>query len=145
MSMKDASFLQQEPAMEAYKGQQASHNGVLQFIEIIQSDFARLRTRTENAETAAASEYRAFMDDSEAAHKQKHNEEFKLGLDKDQLEYERSQTKKDLARTQEELDRANDYYESLKPSCVTFPISWEERVQKREEEVQALKEAYAVL
>jgi len=140
-----ASFLQQVPEMAAYNGQQSSNKGVVGMLEVIQTDFARLRAQTETAEEAAATEYAAFMQDSTVSKKQKHDEEFKLKLDKDQVEYERGETKKDLVATEAELAMANKYYEYLKPTCTEVHVNWEDRVAHREEEVAALKEAYGIL
>jgi len=47
--------------------------------------------------------------------------------------------------TQEELNAAQNYYEKLKPDCVDTGLSYEVRVQKREEEIQSLKEAMTIL
>merc|ERR1719330_1638556 len=140
-----ASLLQQVPEMAAYKGQQAGNNGVIGMLEVIQTDFSRLRADTEAAESAAATEYDKFMKDSTASKTAKHKEEVQLRLDKDQTEYENGETKKDLSATEEELARAKKYYAFLKPNCLEVHVNWEERVAKRKEEVAALKEAYAIL
>merc|ERR1719189_2226861 len=58
------SLLQQVPEMAAYSGQQAGNNGVVGMLEVIQTDFSRLRADTEAAENAAATEYDKFMTDS---------------------------------------------------------------------------------
>merc|ERR1719198_1328145 len=52
-----------------------------------------------------------------------------------------STTKKDLKGAQEELDAALAYYDKLKPSCVDAGVSYEERVKRREAEIQSLQEA----
>merc|ERR1712113_1062559 len=114
-------------------------------LEVIQTDFSRLRAETEASEAEAAAQYDNFMKTSAASKLQKHNEEVKLRLDKDQTEYENGETKKDLAATEEELARANKYFEYLKPNCLEVHVNWEERVAQRKEEVAALKEAYAIL
>jgi len=139
------SLLQQVPEMAEYKGQQSGNVGVLGMLEVIQTDFSRLRAETEAAEFAAATEYSKFMKDSAASKLRKHEEEVKLRLDKDQTEYENGESKKDLSATEEELARAEKYYEYLKPNCLEVHVNWEERVAKRKEEVAALKEAYAIL
>jgi len=54
-------------------------------------------------------------------------------------------TEKDLSSTQTELDAAMQYYEKLKPSCVDSGLSYQERVGRREEEIQSLKEALRIL
>eukprot|EP00429_Kryptoperidinium_foliaceum_P087027 CAMPEP_0176198822 /NCGR_PEP_ID=MMETSP0121_2-20121125/8247_1 /TAXON_ID=160619 /ORGANISM="Kryptoperidinium foliaceum, Strain CCMP 1326" /LENGTH=662 /DNA_ID=CAMNT_0017537677 /DNA_START=79 /DNA_END=2067 /DNA_ORIENTATION=+ len=142
-----ASLLQQRqvPEMAEYKGMQSAKGGVVGMLEVIQSDFSRLKAETESAEATAASEYKDFMDKSTASKKAKHDEEFKLKLDKDQAEFEREQTEKDLRTTEAELEQANKYFESLKPACLEVPVNWEEREAKRKEEVAALKEAWEIL
>jgi hypothetical protein len=140
-----ASFLQQVPEMAAYKGMQSAKGGVVGMLEVISSDFARLFAETKASEDAAASEYASFMKDATASKKAKHDLEFKTSLEKDQAEFEKSQTTKDLESTQEELDRALDYQQYLKPVCLEVHVSYEERVARRQEEIDALKEAYEIL
>mmetsp|Transcript_84168 Transcript_84168/g.228514 ORF Transcript_84168/g.228514 Transcript_84168/m.228514 type:complete len:665 (-) Transcript_84168:129-2123(-) len=146
-SSQQAAFLQQKqvPEMAAYKGMQSSKGGVIGMLEVIETDFLRLQAETEASESAAATEYAEFMSASTASKKLKHEAEFKLKLEKDQAEFEKEETTKDLRATEEELAKANVYFEYLKPSCIEVHVSWEERVAKRKEEVAALKEAYAIL
>merc|ERR1719360_386925 len=139
------SLLQQVPEMAAYNGQQNGQKGVIGMLEVIQTDFSRLRAETEAAEIAAAREYDSLMRVSSASKKAKHEQEVKLRLDKDQTEYEHSETAKDLSATQEELDRANKYFKYLKPNCLEVHVNWDERVARRKEEIAALKEAYSIL
>jgi hypothetical protein len=51
----------------------------------------------------------------------------------------------DLKTTKEQLDKALEYYEKLKPTCVDSGISYEERVKRREEEIVSLQEALKIL
>jgi len=141
-------FLQtskQAPEMAAYKGMQSSNGGIIGMLEVIESDFARLASETRADEDEAANTYSAFMSESKASNKAKHDHEYKLSLKKDQAEFEVSQTKKSLAGVQEELGKANSYYEYLKPNCGTVHVSFEERQTRRKEEIEALKEAYKIL
>merc|ERR1719215_1425716 len=140
-----SAFLQQVPEMAAYKGMQSSKGGVIGMLEVIETDFMRLKADTEASEKAAAEEYNTFMGDSQASKLQKHESEVQLRLDKDQSEFERSQTQKDLRATEEELARANKYFAYLKPNCLEVHVNWEERVARRKEEIAALKQAYAIL
>jgi hypothetical protein len=128
-----------------YKGMQASSGGIFGMLEVVLSDFARLEAETASAEDAAQEAYDKFMAEStqDIAVKstaKKHNE--------DNLTTTEAlivSLKKELALTQEELDAALAYYEKLKPTCVDLGLSYEERVQAREEEIQSLKEALAIL
>merc|ERR1719399_2582236 len=98
------SFLQQVPEMAEYKGMSSAKGGVVGMLEVITSDFARLYADTKAAETAAATEYDAFMKDAKASNKAKHDLEFKTSMEKDQAEFEKGETQKDLEATQAELD-----------------------------------------
>jgi chromosome segregation ATPase len=141
------SFLQQKqvPEMAAYKGMSSAKGGVVGMLEVIVSDFARLFADTDAAEKAAATEYSEFMADAKASKKSKHDLEFKTKLKKDQAEFEKGETTKDLKATQGELDAALDYQQHLKPICLEVHVSYEERVARRKEELEALKEAYEIL
>merc|ERR1712238_452283 len=124
---------------------QDGKKGILGMLEVIQADFARLKADTQSEEHAAAAEFDTLMKDSEVSKKQKHDSEVQLKLDKDQREFEKSQTDKDLKATHAELQDANDYFEELKPSCVKVHVSFEERMAGRKAELEALKEAYSIL
>jgi regulator of replication initiation timing len=135
----------QVPEMAEYKGMQSAKGGVVGMLEVIQTDFMRLEADTKSAEAAAAKEYDEFMEDATSNKKAKHDREVQLKLDKDQAEFDKSQTAKDLAGTEEELGKANEYYEYLKPNCLEVKVSYEDRVARRKEEIEALKEAYKIL
>jgi len=141
------SFLQtkQVPEMAAYKGMQSAKGGVVGMLEVISSDFARLYADTKAAESAAATEYSSFMSDAKASVKAKHDLEYKTSLEKDQKEFEKAQTTKDLIANQKELDKALAYKEYLKPVCLEVHVSYEERVARRKEEIESLKEALKIL
>jgi len=139
------SFLQQVPEMAAYKGMSSAKGGVVGMLEVIVSDFARLFADTKAAEDSAATEYDQFMSDAKASKKAKHDLEFKTKLAKDEAQFQKGRVTKDLKATQEELDKALEYQEYLKPVCLEVHVSYEERVARRKEEIEALKEAYDIL
>lgn len=130
-----ASFIQQEqaPEMAAYKGMQSGKGGVIGMLEVIQSDFSRLKHETETDEKAAAAEYDTLMETSRASKERKHDAEVQLKLDKDQAEFEKTEDEKDLKAVQAELAKAETYFEELKPSCLQVHVSYEERTARRKE------------
>jgi len=140
-----ASFAQQVPEMKAYGGMSSASGGVVGMLEVIVSDFVRLEAETKAAETQAAAEYDVFMRDAKADKEAKHKEQFKTRLEKDQKEFDQDNANKLLDGVNEELSKANLYYEELKPECVEVQVSYEDRVAARKAEIAALKDAYAIL
>ena len=128
-----------------YKGMQSSNGGVVGMLEVIESDFARLEADTKSAEASAAKEHTEFMDDSSSDKASKATDiEHKTA--KKQDESQALQTaEEDLAGTKEELDAALQYFDKLKPSCVDAGVSYEDRVARREEEIESLKQALEIL
>jgi hypothetical protein len=135
----------QVPEMAAYKGMQSTNGGVIGMLEVIESDFLRLETETASSENQASKEYATFMSKSKAAAKRKHDREFQLTLSKDQEEFELGRTKEERGLAQTSKDEALNYYDTLKPQCIQVHVSFEERVARREEEIEALKQAYKIL
>lgn len=128
-----------------FQGQQAESGGVIGMLEVIASDFARLESDTSSAEDSAADEYKTFTGDSavdRAAMAQDSDNKQKLQTRK---QGELTATNKDLKGAQTELDAALAYYDKLKPTCVDAGVSYEERVARREAEIQSLKEALNIL
>lgn len=140
-----AALVQQAPEMQAYGGMQNANGGVVGMLEVIVSDFVRLEAETKAAETQAAAEYDVFMRDAKADKERKHKDEFKSKLERDQKEFDKDNANKLLEGVNEELAKANAYYEELKPECVEVQVSYKDRVAARKAEVAALKDAYAIL
>merc|ERR1719199_1629745 len=114
-------------------------------LEVIQSDFARLETDTTASESAAKREYDAFMADSAESKAVKEVTVKQKTAKKQETESALVEARRDLEGTQEELDAALAYYEKLKPSCVSTGVSYEDRVQRRKEEIESLQEALKIL
>ena len=131
--------------MESYGGMQAGKGGVVGMLEVFVSDFVRLEAETKSAEAMAQAKYDGFIGDAKADKEYKHKTEVKTKLEKDQEKFEGSRSEKRLVGVKEELAKANDYFEVLKPECIEVQVSYEERVQARKDETEELEEAYAAL
>jgi len=147
-----ATALVQQPAADApetfdkpYKGLLAEGGNVVDFLEVILTDFTRLESETSAAEAQEEDEYKTFMFESKKDKALKENEiKLKSGTKTDK-ESALQQAQADLKVTQEQLNKALEYYEKLKPTCVDSGITYEERVKRREEEIQSLGEALKIL
>jgi predicted nucleic acid-binding Zn-ribbon protein len=140
----EAAFVQ-EQAAEPYQGMQSSKGGVIGLLEVCLSDFARLETETSEAEDEAQSSYEKFMAESTQSKEVKETEKEHKEGNKAHKEEDLRTTKKELALTEEELSKALEYYEKLREDCLDTGLSYEERVRAREEEIQSLQEALAIL
>merc|ERR1719433_454207 len=128
-----------------YKGMQAGSGGIFGMLEVVLSDFSRLEAETSHAEEKAASAYEKFMNESEENVAVMTTEVEHKTSSRELADEKNGVATKELALTQEELDKAKNYYEKLKEECVDTGLSYEERKKAREEEIQSLKEALSIL
>ena len=130
---------------EAYTGAQGASGGIMGMLEVMKSDFTRTISETNKAEAEAEQDHLEFLTETgkslaekEQAHKekstQKDDAEEKLGEADEDLESETSKLKTALSELME-----------LKPTCIDTGMSYEERVSRREEEIEALKKADCIL
>merc|ERR1712061_406652 len=141
-------LLQQTPPAifdSPYQGMQSEKGGVIGMLEVIESDFARLEADTSAAEATAQKNYDTFMTDSKvdvaAKTKDIEHKEAKKQDENQALTTKRS----DLEGTRKELDAALAYFDKLKPSCVDSGVSYEDRVKRREEDIESLQKALKIL
>jgi len=128
-----------------YTGKQSESTGILGLLAVVESDFARLEADTKAAEASADKVHSDFMSQSDVDKTAMNKDIDAKTLTKQKDENTRVAAKADLDDTQKELDAALSYYETLKPSCVDASVSYDERVSRREEEIQSLQEALAIL
>merc|ERR1712190_441753 len=143
-------LMQQQPESpeifdSPYKGMQSENGGVVGMLEVIESDFARLEAETTAAEATAQKEYDEFMTDSKVNKAAKVKDiEHKTAKKQDETQA-LTVKREDLEGTQKELDAALAYFDKLKPSCVDAGVSYEDRVARRQEEIESLQEALKIL
>merc|ERR1712032_1674894 len=129
----------------AYKGQQVASKVIIGLLEVIKTDFERTLRTTEAAEKAAAADFVAFDRASKADIAGKSKKE---SLDQEDLTATKdsiAQKLADLETAQGLVDAAVKQLEELKPMCIDTGMSYQERVAKREEEIEALKGAMCQL
>jgi len=143
------SFTQEGAAPETfegdYAGMGAAGGGVINFLEVILSDFARLEAESSTAEAAEQEAYDKFMQESKMSKALKENDKTNKAGTKVDKESDLHTTQGELKVTQEQLTKATKYYEKLKPTCVDSGISYEDRVKRRKEEMVSLEEALKIL
>jgi uncharacterized protein YoxC len=151
-SAQATALAQQTPGEDApetfdkeYKGMLTNGGNVVDFLEVILSDFSRLESETASAEATEQEEYEKFMFHSKKDKALKENESAHKAETKTNRESDLHSADTELKTTQEQLDKAVAYYEKLKPTCVDSGITYEERVKRRNDEIQSLQEALKIL
>merc|ERR1740129_1547131 len=151
-SAQATSLSQQTPAEDApetfdkpYKGMLPEGQNVADFLEVILTDFTRLESETATSEAMETESHKKFMFESEKSKALKENAISHKSASKLEKESALHAAKEELKATQDQLDKAVAYYEKLKPTCVDSGITYEERVKRREEEIQSLQEALKIL
>merc|ERR1719352_1441074 len=130
---------------EPYTGMGGASGGVVGLLEVIESDFNKLEAETTAAEDEAAKEYDRFMAESKKDKAVKTADMDYKKKSKTEKESDLSDTEGDLKGTEKELQSALFYYEKIKPQCVDAGVSYEERVAKRQAEIESLKTALKIL
>jgi len=129
---------------EAYKGAQGGAGGVVGMLEVIESDFVRTIKTTKAAEAQAEDDHLKFTTETQSSL-----------AEKDQATTIKTEQKDDAL---EKLSKANDGMDSktellqstikelleLQPACVDTGMSYQERVEARENEIKALKKALCI-
>merc|ERR1719506_327247 len=114
--------LEQEMAQASkapYKGMASGGGNLVDFLDVILSDFARLESETTTAEDNSQSSHDKFMNEAE--------DDVAL---------------KDTEQKHKEGKR--DSTTELNPDCIDMGLSYADRKAQREEEIQSLKEALAM-
>mmetsp|Transcript_47999 Transcript_47999/g.102806 ORF Transcript_47999/g.102806 Transcript_47999/m.102806 type:complete len:705 (+) Transcript_47999:55-2169(+) len=128
-----------------YEGKLSESKGIIGLLEIISSDFERTIATVEAAELAAQTAYDKQKGEMES------EIDTKKGLKADQESEKKSLedglvTLKDDAKTASDLHAvALEELQQLKSSCVDSSESYAERRQKRQEEIDGLKQALQIL
>lgn len=130
---------------EEYGASQDDSTGILGMLEVISSDFERTVSETEKTEKEQAADFLEFKTVTKMSLKEKN-------VAKDENNNELTRTKDDISKQNEDLDASIISRDAaitelieLHAQCVDTGMSYEERVARREEEIEALKNAYEIL
>merc|ERR1719265_1702000 len=130
---------------EAYTGAGGESGGILGMLDVIKSDFERTISTTNKAEDTNEKEYQKFMTESGISLAEKKMADEMKTSQKDDAITELESADTDLRAQTDILKVAIRELLELKPTCVDTGMSYEERVARREDEIESLKKALCVL
>merc|ERR1719146_91446 len=134
-----------ELAGGAYQGKQKQAEGIIGMLEVIASDFERSIKPTGEAEDASHRTFVSFDRESKGSISAKETGKAQAETDLKETKMLIEEGMANLETSQKLLDDALKALEELNPACVDTGMSYAERVQKREEEIDALKTALCQL
>lgn len=128
-----------------YHGKKTESKGIIGLLEVIKSDFERTSAATTQAETDALSDYNTQISKIDGEISAKEKREGTAKSDKGTKEGDLVGFEDDFDDAKKLHGEAKDQLDKLKASCVDAEESYEERVEARKKEIQALKEAHNML
>lgn len=130
---------------DSYAGDQETATGIFGMLEVITSDFVRTMDENTKAKAEATASFNQYASDTngdiEAKTQVKTNEEAKETAAKKTISEENTNLKNAMAG----VASATTELVELHEACNGGGQTYEERVQKRKDEVEALKDAYGIL
>merc|ERR1719453_2415378 len=138
------SFLQQ-PAVTNHAAATGEATGIIGLLEVAQADFSKLLAEAEAEEDAAQRDYDKVSQENAVQKTMKSADAKYMAKEKAQAESSVAEYKEDTGSEQAELDAVLEYFATVKPGCTTKPMTYEERKQRREAEIEGLKSALQIL
>merc|ERR1719313_44876 len=134
-----------EASMQNTAPQSGGASGIIGLLEVAESDFAKNLDEVKSAEETAADEYEKITQENKVMKAAKEQDLKYKTKESKSLSKAAADLSNDRDEVQEELDSILEYYEKLKPQCITKAPSYEERKARREKEIAGLKEALGIL
>mmetsp|Transcript_7072 Transcript_7072/g.13132 ORF Transcript_7072/g.13132 Transcript_7072/m.13132 type:complete len:694 (+) Transcript_7072:40-2121(+) len=128
-----------------YKGKATESKGVIGLLEVIQSDFERTSSSTADKEKLAEGDFQKQSGELKGSIEEKEKAKTTKEGDVETKTAELTGLEDDL-RSQSTLhEGATEELQKLKSACVDSEESYEERRRRREQEIDALKQALQIL
>jgi len=118
---------------------------IISVLEVAESDFTKLLAEADTDEEAAASAFAKMTQENQVTKATKEAEIKGKQSEIRSLSVNRQNYNEDKAAVGEELDAVLTYLDKLKPECEVKVMSYEEKVARREAEIDGLKEALGII
>jgi len=142
---KFGAFMQQPAPPVMHSKSTGAGGGIINILEVCESDFATDLAKEEAEEADAQSEYEKMAQENKVTTAAK-TEDVKFKTQESKaLDTTIAETSADRETVSTELAAVNEYYGKLKERCIAKPETYEERRKRREAEIAGLKEALSVL
>jgi len=129
----------------AYEGNQDSFSGIKAMMEVIRSDFKRTITVTKDEEAEAVRDFAEIARTTDISKDTKTTEKEAKSNELASVRDTINVQMKELQSEQNLMDKTLEELKELRPACLDTAMSYEDKVARREEEVESLKQALEIL
>jgi len=138
-------FIQTSMTSKSKMRMSGDGSGIIGILEVAEEDFTSLFAETEESEKQSEASFQKLLTDNKVSKATKQAELKGKETEIKSLQVALSQAKEDHTSVGEELDAIMSYIDKLKPQCETKAMSYEEKVARRNAEIEGLKEALGIL
>merc|ERR1711972_365019 len=131
--------------MGEYKGSQDASKGIIGMLDVILADFGRTDSTVTQEEQDAQNDFDSYKTESEKDTETKEDSKKSKEDEKSELEDKLVELEDKERDAQSGLSVAQESLSDLHSQCVAGEETYEERVEKRKKEIEALKEAHDIL
>jgi len=140
-----AALMQQPAPPPAHKKSSGAGQGIINILEVCESDFADNLAKENTEESDAQAEYDKTTQENKVGKTLKEQDvKFKTQEIK-ALEKALTELSADKESAESEHAAVMEYYEKIKERCIAKPETYEERKRRREEEIKGLQQALSIL
>merc|ERR1719316_2151139 len=129
---------------EDYAGNQGAAAGIIGQLDVIKSDFEGAIESTKTAEDEAETAFNDYKSETETDVSDKETSVKDKTTEMKDNEVALSDATEDLREHTELKEEALEELGKLKPACVDTGSDYEEKVARREQEIESLKNAYMI-
>merc|ERR1712129_176550 len=138
-------FMQQPSAPETHTKSSGAGGGVIDILEVCESDFAANLAKEETQESDAQSEYEKVSQENAVAKTMKEQDVTYKTQGAKAADATASEYSADRETASAELSAVNDYFSKIKHRCIAKPEAYAARKERRAAEIAGLKSALEIL
>jgi len=141
-----AAAMIQQPAMpEHHEKSGGAAGAIIGILEVCEDDFAQNLAKENTAESDAQSSYDSTTQENKIATAEKEQTSKYKTQEAAGLDQAIAELSSDRATASEEHAAVMDYYAKIKERCIAKPETYEDRKNRRQAEIEGLKQALSIL
>jgi len=141
----DEALIQQPAAPGSHSESDGAGGGIIAMLEVIASDFGKSLASEEVDEDSAATEYEKLSQTNRISKSMKEKDVAYKTKEAVSLDKSTTEMSSDLESAASELDAVMEFKKGIIGACVVKPETYEEKVARRQAEVDGLKDALKIL